>query len=143
MSQPGFAGNKRIVDINGDAGLFVSILAQSTVRRLVIEESTLTSAGVANTLQGILQYKIPNDNTTLGFTTIFTAVGGQTEAAEGTVVPPKIELGSIIGQRMEAGEIIGQVGQPYPGGTPAANTTMVMLRSGTATGTSVIVTEYN
>lgn len=143
MSQPGFAGNKRIVDINGDAGVFVSILAQSTVRRLVVEESTLTSAGGANTLQGILQYQIPNDDTTNGFTTIFQAVGGQTEAAEGTVVPPKIELGSPIAQIMFAGEIIGQVGQPFPGGTPVAATTMIKLRSGTATGTSVIVTEYN
>lgn len=142
MSQPGFAGNKRIVDINGDAGLFISILAQSTVRRLVIEESALTSTGTTNALQGILQYKIPNDNTTLGFTAIFAAVGGQTEAAEGTVVPPRIELGNIIGQREASGEVIGQLGQPFPGGTPAAATTMIMLRSGTATGTSVIVTEY-
>lgn len=143
MSQPGFAGNKRIVNINGDAGNFVPILAQSTVRRLVIEESTLTAAGATNALQGILQYLIPNDNTLAGFTTIFQAVGGQTEAAEGTVVPPRIELGNIIGQREASGEVIGQLGQPFPGGTPAAATTMIMLRSGTATGTSVIITEYN
>jgi len=143
MSAPGFAGNQRIVDINGDAGAFVSILALSTVSKLIIEESTLTSAGAANTLQGLLQYKIPNDGTTNGFTTEFQAVGGNTIAAEGAVIPAKIVLEGIparFGQR----QIIGQVGQQIIGASAlTAATTMIQLRSGTATGTSVIVTELN
>lgn len=135
MSQPGFAGNSRIVDINGDAGAFIPILAQSVVRRLRITESPLTSAGAANPLQGSLEYQIPNDDTPNGFTTIFeTAIA----------VNEGLELGSEIAQKGPWGEIIGQPGQPQigvPNGTAA--TTMIKVRSGTATATSIVVTEFN
>ena len=146
MSQPGYSGNQYILDINANSGAFVNIVAKSTVRRLVVEESSITSAGAANTLQGILQYKVPNDNTANGFTTIFQAVGGNTEAAEGTVVVAKFELGNKVGQIGAWGEIIGQLGQPIIGNNPpglTTATTMAQVRSGTGTGTSVMVTEYN
>jgi hypothetical protein len=112
----------------------------------VVEESSITVAGGANTLQGILQYKVPNDNTLNGFATIFQAVGGNTEAAEGTVVVAKFELGNKVGQIGAWGEIIGQLGQPIIGNNPPGltnATVMAQVRSGTGTGTSVMVTEYN
>ena len=54
MSAPGYAGNQYILDINGSGGAFVSVLAKSTVRRLIIKESQITSAGAANVPQGAI-----------------------------------------------------------------------------------------
>lgn len=142
MSQPGFGGNKRIVDINASSGVFIPVLAQSTVRRLVIKESPLTSAGVANTLIGLLQYKIPNDLTVNGFNTIFEAAGANVLTTQGNPQTATIDLGNPVSQRGMEGEIIGQVGQPIVGLPATAATTMVMLRSGGAA-TSVEITEYN
>ena len=145
MSAPGYAGNQYILDINGSGGAFVSVLAKSTVRRLIIKESQITSAGAANVPQGAIDYQVPNDDTAAGFTTIFRAVQGDNLEAPGAV---SIELGSRVGQRGAYGEIIGQLAQPIVG-MPAtqqaaqAATTMIKLRSGTATGTSVLVTELN
>lgn len=142
MSQPGFGGVRRIVDINGDGGAWVSILATTTSRRVVIDESQITAEGVANVPQGIIQYQIPNDGTPNGFTTIFEATQG-TQGIEGAATLP-IELGNPVSSRGERGEIIGQVGQPIvgvPGGTSA--TVLIKLRSGTATPTSVLISEYN
>lgn len=136
MSQPGFAGNSYLVDINGDGGAFVPIVARSTVRRLVIEESSITAEGEPNALQGTLQYLIPNDGSPNGFTTVF-----QTQQE-----PIKLPDGADTPSRMYQGEIIGQLGQPIVGNNPpglTAATTMVQVRSGSATGTSVKVTEYN
>jgi|ERR1700732_3993763 len=143
MSAPGFKGNKRIIDINVTTGAFVSILATSTVRRLVVDESQITSAGAANVAQGVIDYKIPNDGTPNGFTTIFRAVSSY-EGIIGDAHLP-IVLGSPIEQVGKAGEIIGQLGQPIVGlpGGPLPATTMIMVRSGTGTATSVEVTEYN
>jgi len=146
MSQPGFSGNQYLLAINGSAGAFVNVQAKSTVRRLVIEESPIKLDGSANALQGLLQYKLPNDNSNAGFTTIFEAVGGNTEAAEGQVIVAKIELGNKPGQIGAWGEVIGQLGQPIVGSNPPGLTTatiMAQLRSGTATATVVLVTEYN
>ncbi len=136
MTVQGFAGNSYILDINSDAGAFVSILAKSTVRRLEVTESSITAAGAANALQGVLDYEIPNDGSVNGFATIFRAQQGD--------MP--IRLGSPIADRMYQGEIIGQLGQPIVGANPpglTSATTMMKIRSGTATATSVKVTEYN
>lgn len=134
----GQAGNEYILDLNGSAGAFVSVLAKSTVRGLLIKESAINAEGVASTPQGVIDYRIPDDNSVLGFTTIFRATG-----PEGSL---PIALGSAIAQRMYQGEIIGQLGQPIVGNNPpglTAATTMIQLRSGTAAVTSVLVTEYN
>lgn len=144
MTAPGFSGNRYIVDINGSAGAFVSILAKSTVRRLVIDESQLTAAGAANTPQGVIDYRLPNDDTANGFTTVFRSSQGA-EGIIGAATLP-IVLGSAVGQVGYTGEVIGQLGQHIigmPGDVIAAATTMIQLRSGSATGTSVLVTEYN
>ena len=144
----GFGGSEYILDINGSGGAFTPVIAKSTVRRLIIDESTVTSNGAANTLQGILQYKIPNDNTANGFTTIFQEVGANTQAAQGNVEVAEIIIGSDRTKHEPMGEIIGQLPQPIVG-LPAAQqaamaaTTMVQLRSGTATGTSVRIIEFN
>lgn len=134
----GQAGNEYILDLNASTGAFVSVLAKSTVRGLLIKESAITAEGVANTPQGVIDYKIPDDNSANGFTVVFRATG-----PEGSL---PIALGSAIAQRMYQGEIIGQLGQPIvgqPGGGLTTATTMIQLRSGTANATSVLVTEYN
>ena len=136
MTVQGFAGNSYILDINSDAGAFVSILAKSTVRRLEVTESSITAAGAANALQGVLDYLIPNDGSANGFTTIFRS---QQEAI-------KLPDGADSPSRMYQGEIIGQLGQPIVGANPpglTTATTMMKIRSGTAAATSVKVTEYN
>jgi len=136
MSKPGFAGNSYLLDINGDGGAFVPVVARSTVRRLVIEESSITAEGDANAIQGTLQYQIPNDGTPDGFTTIFQTQQESIKLPDGADTP----------SRMYQGEIIGQLGQPIVGNDPpglTTATTMVMVRSGTGTGTTVKVTEYN
>jgi hypothetical protein len=51
-----------------------------------------------------------------------------------------------VGQRGSEGEIIGQLGQPIigqPNGQLTTATTMIKLRSGSATGTTVKITELN
>jgi hypothetical protein len=144
MSVQGFAGNKYIVDINANTGAFISLVAQSTVRRLVVDESSITSTGASNTLQTVIDYKLPNDGSKNGFSTIFRATQASEGPIGGAVLP--IVLGNPVGQFGFEGEIIGQLGQPIvgsPGGTMAAATTMIQVRSGTSTGTSVVVTEYN
>ena len=137
MSRPGFAGNSYLLDINADSGAFVNVVAKSTVRRLVIEESQITAEGAPNTPQGVIDYQLPNDGTPDGFTTVFRATQGET-------LP--IELGSTVGQRMYQGEVIGQLGQPIVGANPPGltnATVMIKLRSGSDTATTVQITEYN
>lgn len=144
MTMPGFAGVKRIVDINGSAGAFVPILATTTCRRLVIDESQITSAGATNVPQGVIDYKLPNDDSANGFTVVFRATQGA-EGVIGAATLP-IVLGNPVGQFGMAGEIIGQLGQPIvgmPANTPTTATVMIQLRSGSATATSVTVVEYN
>jgi hypothetical protein len=148
MSAPGYAGSQYIVDINASTGAFINIVANSTVRRLFVAESPLTSTGAANTLVGLLQYKVPNDGTTNGFTTVFEAVGANTLTTQGNPLPAEIIIGSDRSQHMPMGEIIGQLAQPIVGlpaaqQAAAAATTMMQIRSGTANGTSVTVIEYN
>jgi hypothetical protein len=142
MSQPGFQGNRYILDINATAGAWVNILAKSSVRRLVIDESQVTAAGVANVPQGAIDYRLPNDDTPNGFTTVFRAVASF-EGIIGDAHLP-IVLGSPLGTDGKDGVIIGQLGQPLLGivGTLPA-TTMIQVRSASATATSLVVTEYN
>jgi|SRR5579859_2896340 len=140
----GYAGNQRIVDIPANGGAFLPILAQSPCRRVVIEESPISSAGVTNPLQGNLKYRLPNDGTANGFTTVFE-VYGAVDAAVSTasqVIPARIELGNPIAQHEAFGELLGN-GPGYVAGigtTPA--TTLIQIKSG-GSATSVVVTEYN
>lgn len=144
MSAPGFSGNQRIVDIPANTVTpFTSILAQSSVSKLVVEESPITSTGAANTLQGVLQYQLPNDGTANGFTTIFQKDGANTITTQGEIAVAQIVLEGNP-NRFGQPQIIGQVGQQIIGASAlTAATTMIKLRSGTGTGTSVIVRELN
>jgi hypothetical protein len=95
-----------------------------------------------------LEYKIPNDDTPNGFTTIFMQAGANDLTSQGSVGLAQIVLGSDRTQHEPMGEIIGQLAQPIVGlpaaqQAAAAATTMIQLRSGTATGTSVQIVEYN
>ena len=143
MSAPGYAGQQYLLAINANTGAFVPVSAKGVVRRLVIEESPINADGTQNTLQGLIEYKIPNDTTANGFTTIFEAAGANIETTVDEVEPARIVLGSDIADRNWMGEIIGQPGQQIIG-QPAAQaaTVMVQLRSGTGTGTTVLVKEY-
>src|SRR5271157_1120169 len=140
----GFAGVRRIVDIPANTAPFLSILATTTSRRVVIDESQITSTGATNTPQGVIDYQLPNDGSANGFSTTFRITEGD-EGIIGSASLP-IVLGNPIAGHAEKGEIVGQVGQyivGMPGGQPLPATTLIKLRSGTATGTSVVVTEYN
>jgi hypothetical protein len=142
MTVVGFAGKRRIVDIPGDASGFLPILATTTSRRVVIDESQITAEGAPNAPQGVIDYQLPNDGSVNGFVTVFRATQGA-EGIQGAATLP-IEIGNPVAGFGMHGEIVGQAGQPIiglPGGTAA--TTLIKLRSGSATGTSVSIVEYN
>lgn len=143
MSQPGFSGNRYLLDINGDGGAFVAVLAKSPLRRLVVRESTVTAEGAANTLQGLIQYRIPNDGTAAGFTTVFQEAGANDTTSQGEVKAAQIELGSPNSAVGPWGELIGNGPNVICGIGPTPATHLIDLRSGTATGTTVEITEYN
>lgn len=141
MSAPGFAGNRYLLDINGSGGAFTPILAKSPVTRLVVDESQITAEGATNVPQGVIDYQIPNDDTASGFGETLRAVAASSDIIGSASLP--IVLGNPIRQHGGGGEIIGQPGQPIVGFGTTAATTMILVRSGTATGTTVMVTEYN
>lgn len=134
---PGFMGNKRIIDINGSGGAFVPVLATRTCRRVEVRESPVTSAGAANTLQQSLQYKLPND----AFTQVFGSVPGMYEIAPGVAA---FVIADEVANQHNQGGAVGAGAQPLIGlgenAVPAI--TLFQVRSGTATGTSVEVTEF-
>lgn len=147
MSAPGFQGNKYLVDINGSAGAFIQIQAKSGVRRLVIQESQITAEGAANAPVGIIQYRLPNDGTTNGFTTVFVATQGET-------LP--IQLPDRETSFLSSGPLIGSGPQgsattaSFPGSNTvpglqngSTGTRMIDVRSGAAAATTLEVTEYN
>lgn len=143
MSQPGFSGNRYLLDINANTGAFVQVLAKSPLRRLVVKESTIKEDGSANTLQGILQYRIPNDDTEAGFTTIFQEAGANDTTSQGDVNAAEITLGSPNTAFGPWGELLGNGPNVIVGIGPTPATHLMDLRSGTATGTTVEITEYN
>jgi len=143
MSQPGFSGNRYLLDINADSGAFVAVLAKSPLRRLVVRESTIKADGSANTLQGLIQYRIPNDDTDAGFTTVFQAAGGNDTTAQGDVNAAEITLGSPNTAFGPWGELLGNGPNVIVGIGETPATHLIDLRSGTATGTTVEITEFN
>jgi hypothetical protein len=127
----GFNGTQKIIDLPASTGAFIAILATGPVRKLEVEESPVTSAGAANTLVGLIEYKIPNDGS-VGFTTVFEAIGANDETSEGQIVPAAFELSDSAGFHGPLGSILGN-GSSFligVGATPA--TTLCMIRSGGA-----------
>lgn len=63
---------KRIVDVPA-AGTFLRVFLSGPTCYARLVESPLTSTGTANTVQGGFLYRLKNDGTTNGFTTVFEA----------------------------------------------------------------------
>lgn len=110
--------------LNGSGGAFKAVVADRTVRRLIITEDA------AAALQG-LQFQLPDDN----FVQIY-----QTQAGP---PPAVVTLGSEIALQTGGGSAIGHGPQQDPGGKTIAGTTMLKLRSASATVTNVWVKEYD
>lgn len=139
----GFNGTRQIIDIPGSGGAFLAILATGPVRKVTVQESVTTAAGVANPLQGQLDYLIPNDNTAAGFTQKLSAIGANDETSQGEIVPAEFDLGDDFGDHGPLGSMIGHGPQTLGMGLPpTAATTLCKVRSGTATATSILVTQY-
>jgi hypothetical protein len=128
----GFNGTQQIIDIPASTGAFLAILATGPVRKIEVEESPITAEGTANTLIGLIEYKIPNDDTTAGFTTVFEAIGSNDITSQGQIIPAAFELSDGAGLHGHEGSILGN-GSSFligVGATPA--TTLCLVRSGGA-----------
>ena len=130
-----FNGTKQIIDLNGSAGALIAILATGPLRRFKITESLVTSAGVANTPQG-LQYTIPGSAKTF----YLPAPSTTNEPSEF----PAIEVPDRDDASFHAafGNVLGN-GPDTPGAgvAPTLATTLCSVKSLTGTGTSVEVTQ--
>lgn len=122
---------RRIIDINGSGGAFVAVAATMNIRRMVIRESLLKADGSANTPQG-LNYRVANDDTAGGFTTVFAI-----DKNDGD----QIELGSLPTHGAQ-GEVIGSGPTDLVGGS-IDGTHLADLRSATANASAVEVIEYS
>lgn len=132
----GFNGIQYIQDIPAGAGVPITpILAKGPCRRLTVTESLLTSTGTANAPVG-LNYSIPNDGTTNGFTTVFP-VNPPSYGASDT--PTRILLGDGVGDLGPFGSLLGNGPSVLIGigATPAITLCKVAGAGGAAT--SVLV----
>jgi hypothetical protein len=117
----------RLIDVNGSGGAFVAVLATQPTRRVEIIEDFSANGGVG---QG-LAYQF-DDGETPSFTTVYE-IAPQTEP---------IILGAPIPQQHGYGLIIGH-GPDASGGYSIPATLLINLRSASATGTVVRVTEFD
>jgi hypothetical protein len=130
----GLNGTRQIIDIGGNGGGFTNILATGPTRRLIIRESTLTKAGVANVPQG-LQWKDITD----GLVQVYALPAAVPASQPGAF--PQITLPDLGDQ-----SFVGDKGLPIGNG-PSVNigvgvgaaTTLVQIKSLTATPTSIEV----
>ena len=133
----GFNGTRKVIDIPASSGAFLPILATGLCRRVVVEESPITAEGAANTLVGLIDYQIPNDN----FATTLRAIGANDETSMGQIVPASFELSDSSGYHGPTGSVIGNGPGVLLGIGPTPATTLCNVRSGGAA-TSVVVTQY-
>lgn len=119
----------RLITVNGNAGLYVDVLASINSRRVEVVEDE----GNGNNPQG-LSYKQLNDSTVAagGFTDVFTLSPG---------VEP-IVLGNSVPQGGGFGATVGFPANTDSHGNAIAATKLLSLLSMTAAGTVVRVTEY-
>jgi hypothetical protein len=118
------ASKKYFLALNGSAGAFKDVVADRTVRRLVITEDA------AAALQGIA-YKIPDDN----FTQVFTTQVGPP--------PAVVTRGQDIANFGAGfGSAIGHAPQTDPAGRTIVGTKMMQLRSASVTATNVWIEEF-
>lgn len=118
----------RLVTLNGTGGAFVVVRATTLCRRVEILEDFSANAGVG---QG-LQFQLPNDGTVAGFTTTFT-IAPQTEP---------IILQETVAEARGRGAFIGN-GADASGGYTLVATQIINLRSASATGTVVRISEFS
>lgn len=135
--------NIRLIDINGDAGAFVSILATGPTRAWRIQESIIKQAdGSSVTPQGFT-IQIPNDGTAApGFNTTFARPAASETNEPGEF--PFFENWNRISEHGPTGEVMGGPGNATPGsgiGVTVA-TVLCKIRSLTATATTIEIVEY-
>lgn len=117
----------RLINLNGSAGAFTPVFATQVTRRVEIIEDASSNAGVG---QGLI-YQF-NDGSATPFTANYQ-IAPQTEP-------------TILGAPVPQGEGYGLViGTPpdRSGGYSIPATLLINLKSGSASGTSVRVTEFD
>jgi hypothetical protein len=117
----------RLININGDTGAFTPVYATQVTRRVEILEDFSANGGAG---QG-LAYQF-DDGETPNFTTVYE-IAPQTEP---------IILGTPIPQQHGFGLVIGH-GPDASGGYEIPATPLINLRSASAIGTTVRVTEFD
>lgn len=140
MSQVLFNGTKQIINVPANTAAFIPIVATGPLRFLEIIESVLTATGTANVPQG-LDYKVGNDQTVAGFTTLFATVAPTAALADAK--PAMIVLGDPMAKSSRHGTMLGN-GQDDMGAGAGSRpaTVLLMIRSATGTGTAVEVNQY-
>jgi hypothetical protein len=134
--------NIRLIDINGDAGAFVSILATGPTRGWRIIESILSAEAAASTPQGFT-ILIPNDGSAApGFNTLFARPAANVADEPGEF--PFFENWNRISAHGPDGDVFAGPGNASPGLGITATTPTVLckIRSLTATVTTIEIVEY-
>lgn len=131
----GFNGTQKLIDIA--AGATVSILADGPVRRVTIDESTLSAEGAVIVPTGVLNYLIPNDGTDNGFTVLFSATTEGSDVPGNTQLP--IQLGDDPGDHGPLGSILGNAAQTLGMGMPPLGASVLCKISSPAGATTIQV----
>jgi len=120
----------RLIDIPANGNL-KTIVATGPTRAFKVSESVITAEGANNNPQGF-QYKVPNDGSAAGFTTLFA------RAATGD-----FDQRNFIAEHGPYGEVFAGAGNSQAAGIGAtAATPLIKIQSATATATTIEITEY-
>lgn len=134
---------RRLIDINGDAGAFITVYATGPVRAWRVQESIIKLAdGSAVTPQGFV-IQIPNDGTAApGFNTSFARPAASEANEPGEF--PYFENWNHISEHGPVGEVFANVGNPTAGSGIGATNAIALfnIRSLTATATTIEIVEY-
>jgi hypothetical protein len=144
---PGKAGGPnlrhRLIDINGSAGVYISVPATGPTRGWRVQESIIKkSDGSAVTPQGFT-IQVPNDSTdlTTGFTETFARPAAAVATEPGDV--PFFENFNWATEHGANGDVFGGAGNSNPSSIGATTATVLFkIRSLTATATTIELTEY-
>ncbi|MGP8225504.1 MAG: hypothetical protein ACLQGT_05050 [Terracidiphilus sp.] len=134
---------RRLIDINGDAGAYVTINATGPTRAWRIQESIVKGAdGSAVTPQGFTVL-IPNDGTAApGFNQVFARPAALIADEPGEF--PYFENWNHVAEHGPVGEVMGGPGNANSGSGIGATTAtpLCKVRSLTATPTTIEIVEY-
>jgi hypothetical protein len=117
----------RLISINGNGGAWTSVYATQVTRRAEIIEDFSANSGVG---QG-LQYQFDDDQTP-NFTTVYEIAPQSEPIILGTPIPQGAGYARVLGN-----------GPDNSGGYSIPATLLVNLRSASALGTTVRVTEFD